>query len=174
MNCSSSSAKNDEEEFESSSSNFFISTVLNAFPVSGLSRVLSADQLANYHGQTGQFFFVVNLSESSELGTHFVLIAKQGLKLFYLDPLKLGFVLNEHIPLFLASFPDCTVCQLKARIQPVDSWFCAFYCLNFVYMLNKKTSGLPYESLELVDLKKNDCRAINNLMLVFQYFWEKE
>ena len=164
----------EEEEEEESTSDFFISTFLHDFPVSSVWRVLSADELLPYHGLQEDFSFIINLSIQSEPGTHFVVAARRGDNIYYLDSLKLGFFLTDHIPQFLTSFKShCTLHTLKYAVQHLDSWYCGFFATNFVYMLNPETAHLPYAIFKDTDLLENDCLVINNLMLVLKHYWNK-
>lgn len=73
---------------------------------------------------------IVNLSKTTEIGTHFIAFIKLKNTLYIFDSLKLD-MYNEYISEYIKTY-RCKKKHSLFRIQSYDSEFCGFYCMAFV------------------------------------------
>ena len=174
-------------------SNWFLADLLKAFPPTSSSsalecRIFSVDEIVEHRRRAraeqkgrGDFAYIVNLSQTREAGTHFVLLMKAPKypdTLFYLDPLRLHQDEHGWIKTFLKEEEEkeatstLTVRCLKKSLQEDASWLCGFFCLYFIYLgclpdARLRALGLKPLTSTPESLLQNDCTVLHNLSLVF-------
>ena len=162
--------------FDATSSDF-LKTFLEAFPINDTWDVIPCDALKSKKESLtpGQdFAFIINLDRSHEEGSHFVVLYKKGENLFYLDPLKLNCFRWPDIPEFIRAFDDLKCWQLSKPVQSRKSWYCGFFALNYIYSINEETSQIDFVPLSTYALRLNNCRVLNNLGRVMEFYWKKK
>ena len=96
-----------------------------------ISGVYSRDNLPKIKDGT----YVINLDEYSDIGTHWVALYVSNNDVTYFDSFGI-----EHIPKEIKTFVGNK--NIKAnifRIQAYDSIMCGYFCIEFMFMLARKT-----------------------------------
>ena len=96
-----------------------------------ISGVYSRDNLPKIKDGT----YVINLDEYSDIGTHWVDLYVSNNDVTYFDSFGI-----EHIPKEIKTFVGNK--NIKAnifRIQAYDSIMCGYFCIEFMFMLARKT-----------------------------------
>ena len=105
--------------------------------------VFAAD---NFPGLKPESFIIVNASESSEPGTHWLLLCRRQNNVYFADPL--GYSLENYQEVFkrLCQMYLQIIEVLKSQpIQPMDSVLCGLYCIYIAHILfDSKFSSLIF------------------------------
>ena len=81
-------------------------------------------------------FIIVNASESSESGTHWLLLCRRRNKVHFADPL--GYTLEYYQEVFkrvCRMFSQINEVFKSQPIQPIDSVICGLYCIYIAHIL---------------------------------------
>lgn len=91
---------------------------------------------------------IFNLSKHNEPGTHYVSVLFKQNNIFFFDSFGKKLT-NKIILTFLKSF-KLPIFYHNRKIQSVDSNFCSFFSLSFLYALQKKKMQ-PYQFFSMFD-----------------------
>ena len=96
-----------------------------------ISGVYSRDNLPKIKDGT----YVINLDEYSDIGTHWVALYVSNNDVTYFDSFGV-----EHIPKEIRTFIGNKNIKTNIfRIQAYDSIMCGYFCIEFMFMLARKT-----------------------------------
>ena len=96
-----------------------------------ISGVYSRDNLPKIKDGT----YVINLDEYSDIGTHWVALYVSNNDVTYFDSFGV-----EHIPKEIKTFVGNKNIKTNIfRIQAYDSIMCGYFCIEFMFMLARKT-----------------------------------
>ena len=96
-----------------------------------ISGVYSRDNLPKIKDGT----YVINLDEYSDIGTHWVALYVSNNDVTYFDSFGV-----EHIPKEIKTFAGNKNIKTNIfRIQAYDSIMCGYFCIEFMFMLARKT-----------------------------------
>ena len=124
---------------------------LSRFCLPNFKKVIPCDYIHRYKLKPGNQF-IINLSHSSTLGSHFVAISIREKHCIYFDSFGLECT-NSYIT---KKMKKCKkkIIHSKQQIQGISSLFCGFYCLAFLISdikgitLNKFTDYFDPENVE--------------------------
>jgi hypothetical protein len=115
--------------------------------------VFSSDQLPQVKLKTGESV-IINLSDSEEVGTHFVAAFKKAQHIIYFDSLALN-VVTDDIEDFLNLHRK--IIYLRRRLQPLSSIYCGYYCIAFIIKMKSNTLMQFHRLFQKTwNLSKND------------------
>ena len=163
-------------------SNWFLTRLLDAFPLRVPSLILSCDELSLQPKRT-EFFYIVNLSPSGTSGSHYVVILKsktrryegRGGGILYLDPLAEYVHPSNDIPNFIQENlrRGEKETRISRPVQHEDSTRCAFYCLFYGYLEFGDVKHLRLTPFKRENLKENDCIVMENLSKIFMSYYDE-
>ena len=129
-----------------------------------LNDVLMKDQATN---KMPNGYYIFNLENSNQGGSHWVAMVKQGKKYYYCDPYG---VPPPQTMIDLLQINETQLLYNDSQIQHLDSILCGWYCLVFLHQMqqsNNMTNNITnFLELFYLDTKKNDkelkkiCKAL--------------
>ena len=137
--------------------NIFIQNVLEQSAENFIG-VFSSNELGNILPNSGSF--VINLSPSGTLGSHFVTVVARKTDVLYIDSLGLPCT-NDNIKKILKSFM-LPIKENQVQIQHFKSIYCGFYCILFcIYYDKERKENLIFSK----NLLKNDQLCIEYIKM---------
>ena len=149
-------------------SNFYIEDIL--FPLSKVFKGVYSCNVLPQFNKSKNFSCIVNLSHSSQKGTHFVAIfyKHENKKIMYFDSYGLPLV-NVYIKKFINNY-DINFVFSTRQIQSLQSDFCGYFCCAFVISIERNVSFVDFcNCFDYIDLEKNDDYVINMLQDIIKY-----
>jgi hypothetical protein len=130
--------------------------------------VYPADKIPSTLKEQKEFSVIVNLSESTDRGTHFVCIIKSqdSTACMYLDPLALNFTLASFIPTFISTLQCRDVTTLRHPIQSGESHYCGYFCIFLCMLFDVHTDQHAVgqiKSFSSQNLSANDAICMRNI-----------
>ena len=156
-------------------SNWFLTHLLDEFPLRPPSFVLSCNQL-KLQPKRNEFIYIVNLSPSGNPGSHYVVLLRRKEKararrhLLYIDPLGEYSHPTDDVPNFLDKYTKEYGDEEKRLSRPVQhphSIKCAFFCLFYAYLEFGDINHLHLTRFKKDNLEENDCIVMENLSKIF-------
>ena len=117
------------------------------------------DELKTLEIKTCPDFFVVNLDNRWEPGSHWIAVGIYSNSVYICDSLG-GLVPSKQFPHDLINFLHVHTFNRKLfitkQLQPTDSSLCGAYCILFIREMTKHNSFSSFLSLFTNNLKQND------------------
>jgi len=127
---------------------------LSRYCLTNFKKVIPCDYIQRYKLKTNDQF-IINLSDSSTNGSHFVALSIKEKHCIYFD--SFGFECkNSYITKKLKKCKK-QIIYSKTQVQGITSLFCGFYCLAYLISDEKGTSLNNFlNNFEYNNLEKND------------------
>ena len=125
--------------------------------------VFSCDTIPLF-GKNSRFSVIVNLSPESQPGSHFIAIFVNKTRAYYFDSLGLPCI-NRDISNYLNQY---SVISNINQFQCLDSFFCGYYCMLFVILMERGMCFTKFRKLFSKDCKNNDTIVVELLKYIFQ------
>ena len=142
--------------------NRYIETVLEPY-CKIFKGVFSCDTIPVF-GKNSRFSVIVNLSRENQPGSHFISIYVNKTKAYYFDSLGLPCI-NRDISKYLKQY---SVTSNVNQFQCLDSFFCGYYCMLFVILIERGMSFTKFKKLFSADCKNNDTIVVELLKYIFR------
>lgn len=145
--------------------NLYLDSVL--FPLCKLYKgTYSSDTIPkDYYDEAS---YIVNLSKSYELGSHFICIIKRKSYVYYFDSYGIP-PYNEDISKYLKSF-KLPIYHNSVKIQHAKSKFCGYFCMLQVLVTDVKCKITLNMDFYKTDTMRNDDLCIQYITKIIPHF----
>ena len=154
--------------------NFEIDEFLSRFRLPYYRGVFSSDNAPNIDDD---FILICNLSNSKQVGSHYITICRANKTLFVYDSLALNMGNKELLTYLEPLKRRCLeMCFIKKPIQPPDSDACGLYCIFFVLFYHLIASNCRPHTVgikKFEHLEHNDYICIDNINILKNFMHRK-
>jgi hypothetical protein len=144
--------------------NFQLDEIANHYGMT-LNNVVMKDELKNLPVKKGNC--IINLQSSFQGGgTHWVALDIQDKDIFYFD--SFGIICTSEVTTFCKKIPNSTLAYNDLQIQHIDAQTCGWYCISFLFHLNRSKKNIYKSASEFIGRFSYD--TIDNNKILKQYF----